>query len=137
MDGIYQAITHCQTLYPDPEQSDSDVEGDEVEEVEEIDLESGDFFTTADGLNHLSPQGLATLSHLERILQLPNSSEMDSTVSNGDGKRACYQNMPSNIDLLPYKLPIVLLTRGQQLISVAIALFTTLPVQLILTLCIT
>ena len=96
VDGIYQAITHCQTLYPDPEQSDSDVDGDEgAEEVEEVDLDSGDFFTTADGLNHLSPQGLATLSHLERILQLPDSSEMDTTVSNGDGERV-HQNMPSN-----------------------------------------
>lgn len=87
VDGIYQAITHCQTLYPDPEQSDSDVEDEEgeVEEGEDIDLESGDFFTTAEGLDHLSPQGLATLSHLERILQLPNS-ENDNPVPNGDGK---------------------------------------------------
>ena len=86
MDGIYQAISHCQTLYPDPEQSDSAEEGGGEEDKEgegEIDLESGEFFTTAEGLAHLSPQGLATLAHLEHILQLPSPESM---VSNGDGK---------------------------------------------------
>lgn len=95
MDGIYQAITHCQTLYPDPEQSDSDIEDGEgeVEEEGDIDLESGDFFTTAEGFDHLSPQGLATLSHLERILQLPNI-ETDIPVPNGDGKRVPLNMLP-------------------------------------------
>ena len=93
MEAIYQAITHCQTLYPDPELSDSE-EGDEGEwegeegegQEGEIDLQSGEFFTTAEGLDHLSPQGLATLSHLERILQLPSPAEFDGMISNGDGR---------------------------------------------------
>ena len=87
--GIYEAITHCQTLYPDPELSDSELdewEGEEGGEEGEIDLEGGEFFTSAEGLNHLSPQGLATLSHLERILQPPSGSEVEEMLSNGDGK---------------------------------------------------
>ena len=91
VDEIYRAITHCQLLYPDPEQSDSDEEGLEEEEEEEgevgeeevVDLEGGEFFTTAEGFDQLSPHGLATLSHLERILQLPTPAQFDATISNG------------------------------------------------------
>ena len=101
VDSIYQAITHCQLLYPDPEQSDSEAEeeeeaegegeegkgeGEEGEEGGEIDLEGGEFFTTAEGFNHLSPEGLATLSHLERLLQLPSQTECEAMVSNGEGE---------------------------------------------------
>ena len=88
VDEIYQAITHCQTLYPDPDQSDSDEQGPEEgegdEEDDSVNLEDGDFLTTAEGLNHLSPEGFATLSHLERILQLPTPAEFEATVSNGE-----------------------------------------------------
>ena len=88
MQGIYEAITHCQTLYPDPELSESELDEWEGEEggEEEVDLEGGEFFTSAEGLNHLSPQGLATLSHLERILQPPSGSEVEDMLTNGDGK---------------------------------------------------
>ena len=98
------AITHCQTLYPDPELSDSEAEEEEEEgegEVGEwdggeggggevVDLQSGEFFTTAEGLDHLSAQGQATLAHLERVLQLPSPDQFESMVSNGDGERDMY-----------------------------------------------
>ena len=102
VDAIYMAITHCQTLYPDPELSDSEAEEEEEEgEVGEwdggeggggevVDLQSGEFFTTAEGLDHLSAQGQATLAHLERILQLPSPDQFESMVSNGDGERDMY-----------------------------------------------
>ena len=88
VEEVYHAITQCQMLYPDPEQSDSDKQGfeDEGEEEEEdniVDLEGGEFFTSAEGFDLLSPHGLATLAHLERILQLPTPAEFEATLSNG------------------------------------------------------
>ena len=50
-----------------------------------MDLHSGEFFTSAEGLEHLSAQGQATLAHLERVLQLPSPQEFQSLVANGDG----------------------------------------------------
>lgn len=93
MQQIYQAITHCQTLYPDPELSDEEEgeeemggeEGEEVGVEENVDLHSGEFFTSPEGLQFLSPQGQATLAHLERVLQLPTPQEFESMVSNGEG----------------------------------------------------
>ena len=88
---VYEAISHCQTLYPDPQQSDSEAgeegeEGEREKGEEGVDLEGGDFFTTTEGLDHLSPQGLATLSHLESLLQhSAPSTDVETTVSNGGG----------------------------------------------------
>ena len=91
VEEIYRAITQCQLLYPDPDQSDSDEEGPENEEGEEegvgdvIDLEGGEFFTSSEGFDHLSPHGLTTLSHLERILQIQSPAEFEATISNTNG----------------------------------------------------
>lgn len=71
VETIYSAICDCQLLYPDPEQSDSDeedeVEGGDIEELQEC---PEDFFTSAEGLQHLTAEGEAVLAHLESILQI-------------------------------------------------------------------
>lgn len=56
-------MSECQQLYPDPELS-----SDSAEEVNV--LSSGEYFTTAEGLQHLSIEGESVLSHLEGILQV-------------------------------------------------------------------
>ena len=87
VEEIYRAITQCQLLYPDPDQSDSDKEGPgDGEGGEEgvgdvIDLEGGEFFTSSEGFDHLSPHGLATLSHLERILQPQSPAEFEANTN--------------------------------------------------------
>ena len=79
---IYSAICECQLLYPDPEQSDSSCEDNEVEiaggywsegdgdNVQHLQHCPADFFTSADGLEHLTAEGEAVLVHLESILQI-------------------------------------------------------------------
>ena len=49
-----------------------------------IDIHSGEFFTSAAGLEFLSPQGQATLAHLERVFQLPSPEQFQQMVANGD-----------------------------------------------------
>ena len=70
METIYSAICECQLLYPDPEQSDSSEE-DSVQEIQES---SGDFFTSADGLQHLTAEGEIVLAHLESVLHVDDAS---------------------------------------------------------------
>ncbi len=99
VDAIYQAISDCQLLYPDLEQPDSDEEeeGEEgelggVEEEEEegeemiFDPSGGEFFTTPEGLQHLTPDGQRVLEHLENILTLPSPEQFAEMVANG---KAC------------------------------------------------
>ena len=87
MDGIFQAITECQALYPDTEQLSSGEEGEEEggeggEEVTE--LSGGEFFTSLEGVEHLTPEGQAVLEHLERVFQLPTPEEFQHMVANGE-----------------------------------------------------
>ena len=87
MDGIYQAITECQALYPDTEQLSSgeeegEGEGEEGEEVTE--LSGGEFFTSLEGVEHLTPEGQAVLEHLERVFQMPTAEEFQHMVANGE-----------------------------------------------------
>ena len=61
VDRIFEAITECQRLYPDSElSSDSDEESNTLE---------GGYFTTIDGLQHLSLEGQSVLNHLEHVIQ--------------------------------------------------------------------
>jgi hypothetical protein len=58
---IYSALCECQTLYPDPELS-SDSQEEEEEEYEPYEEEEGEevdgiFYTSAEGLQHLSAEG--------------------------------------------------------------------------------
>ena len=89
MDGIFQAITECQALYPDTEQLSSGEEGEEGEEWEEegeevTELSGGEFFTSLEGVEHLTPEGQAVLEHLERVFQMPSPEEFQHMVANGE-----------------------------------------------------
>ena len=88
VEGMFETISEFQKLYPDPELSDSEGEGEEEggeeeEEGESVDLASGDFFTTPEGLDQLTTEGRAVLAHLENIVQLPSPAEFQEMVSNG------------------------------------------------------
>lgn len=69
---IFDAISDCQQLYPDPDlSSDSN-----CSEAEDGNVSStGDYFTTADGLQHLSIEGEAVLNHLESILHIQDATQ--------------------------------------------------------------
>ena len=57
---IFEVISDYQQLYPDTELSgDSDDEGNTEEE----------YFTTVEGLQHLSLEGESVLTHLETIIE--------------------------------------------------------------------
>lgn len=77
VEEIYAAISECQELYPDPElSSDSELEQEEAEEEKDgsEDEEEEGFFTSADGLQHLTVEGEAVLAHLESILRVSEQS---------------------------------------------------------------
>ena len=89
VDAIFQAISECQTLYPDPELSNEEDEDEGVEvegggkEGEMIDLSGGEFFTSPEGLDHLTPEGQVVLQHLERVFQMPTPEDFAQMVTNG------------------------------------------------------
>ncbi|KAI1903188.1 hypothetical protein AGOR_G00024640 [Albula goreensis] len=70
LEPIFSAMCECQALHPDPEDSDSDFEGDEYD-VEEAEQGHGDlptYCTYEEGLSHLTLEGQATLERLEGML---------------------------------------------------------------------
>lgn len=71
VDYIYELISDCQQLYPD-----SELSSDSAEENADG-IEADGYFTTADGLQHLSLEGEATLSHLENIIVQNHSLSME------------------------------------------------------------
>ena len=103
VDAIFQAISECQTLYPDPELSNEEDEDEGVEvegggeEGEMIDLSGGEFFTSPEGLDHLTPEGQVVLQHLERVFQMPTPEDFAQMVTNG-------QYMSSSSSLIPILL---------------------------------
>ncbi|XP_071086668.1 methylosome subunit pICln-like [Haliotis cracherodii] len=58
LDAMFLAMNDCQALHPDPQDSDSEADGDE------------DFFTGEEGEGQLTEQGEATLQHLDNLLQV-------------------------------------------------------------------
>ncbi|KAK6195250.1 hypothetical protein SNE40_000720 [Patella caerulea] len=58
LSAMYQAMKECQLLHPDPQSTDSEAEEEESE-----------FYNTADGLDHLTTHGTATLQHIDSILE--------------------------------------------------------------------
>ena len=116
MDAIFQAISECQTLYPDPELSneEDEEEGVEVEgggeEGEMIDLSGGEFFTSPEGLDHLTPEGQVVLQHLERVFQMPTPEDFAQMVTNGQYMCVCVcavvvVSFPYCKDLIPSPKP--------------------------------
>lgn len=57
LDPMFAALSHCQTLHPDPEEDNSDEEYGQ------------DFYTGEEGEGELSEQGQVTLERLENMLQ--------------------------------------------------------------------
>lgn len=106
MDAIFQAISECQTLYPDPELSNEEDEDEGVEvegggeEGEMIDLSGGEFFTSPEGLDHLTPEGQVVLQHLERVFQMPTPEDFAQMVTNGQYMCVC-----SSSSLIPILIP--------------------------------
>ena len=83
VETIYSAICECQLLYPDPEQSDSSCEDEEEtigdgDNVQHIHQCPADFFTSADGLEHLTAEGEAVLAHLESILHIQTQEDSEN-----------------------------------------------------------
>ena len=73
VEEIFEAISECQQLYPDSDlSSDSDLphEGDGGGDL----LQEEGYFTTAEGLQHLSAEGESVLAHLEDILHIQEQS---------------------------------------------------------------
>ncbi|XP_029555879.1 methylosome subunit pICln isoform X1 [Salmo trutta] len=70
LEPMFSAISECQALHPDPEDSDSDFEGDEydVEEAEQGQVDLPTFYNFEEGLSQLSLEGQATLERLEGML---------------------------------------------------------------------
>uniref|UniRef100_A0A1X7VQZ5 Methylosome subunit pICln n=1 Tax=Amphimedon queenslandica TaxID=400682 RepID=A0A1X7VQZ5_AMPQE len=99
LDSMYSALCECQALYPDSELS-SDSQADEEEElgegVELIEDEGsarGLFYTSAEeGFPHLSSQGMATLQHLEQVIQMPRPEEFESMVQEGYSNGGQYED---------------------------------------------
>lgn len=74
---IFETISECQQLYPDSELSSDSGE----EDINSVPLEGG-YFTTVDGLQHLSLEGESVLTHLENIIQQSQSHQNGSLLSN-------------------------------------------------------
>lgn len=70
LESMFSAMTECQALHPDPDDSDSDFEGDEydVEEAEQGQIDPPTFHNFEEGLSHLTLEGQATLERLEGML---------------------------------------------------------------------
>ncbi|XP_078613669.1 methylosome subunit pICln-like [Branchiostoma floridae x Branchiostoma japonicum] len=66
LDPMFQAMSGCQMLHPDPEDLDSD-----EEEYEEDGCGDAEYFEDAEGFEHLTEEGRATLAHLESVIQVP------------------------------------------------------------------
>ena len=79
VDIIYQAISECQELYPDPELS-SDSECDDVL-AESGRREQEGYYTSEEGLQHLTVDGQAVLAHLESILRVSSNEEQTNGIS--------------------------------------------------------
>ena len=90
VETIYSVICECQLLYPDPELSDSDsekeidggdqMEGDEDNNIQLLQQCPTEFFTSADGLEHLTVDGEAVLAHIESILH----TQVQENTQNGN-----------------------------------------------------
>lgn len=77
LDAMYNAMTECQTLHPDEQDTYSDAE------------EEAQYFNDEEGLDHLSEQGQINLQHIENLLQNsghsdPTSQNTQEPVANGD-----------------------------------------------------
>nr|CAB3231677.1 methylosome subunit pICln-like [Phallusia mammillata] len=86
---MFDAMSDCQCLHPDDE--DSDYCGEEENDEESEEFEDGaageGFYTGEEGLSHMTPQGLATMQRLEAML-----AQQQTPTSNGDGNHFFIQH---------------------------------------------
>ena len=82
VEEIYSAICECQLLYPDPDLSDSSGEEEDIDNIQEISECPSDFFTSAEGLEHLTAEGEVVLAHLESILHIDAEIASENGQSN-------------------------------------------------------
>ena len=82
MEAIYEAISECQLLYPDSQVSGEEEDGEEPM-LEEEEYREGEYFTTPEGLSHLTVEGKAVLEHLEKVFKLPTQEEFAKMVEPG------------------------------------------------------
>lgn len=73
VDAIFETISSCQQLYPD-----SELSSDSAEEDIDLTPSEGEFFTTVEGLQHLSLEGQSVLTHLENILHQNQDHSLES-----------------------------------------------------------
>ncbi len=80
VETIFGLICEFQQLYPDSDlSSDSDMNDD-------VSLEEGNYFTTAEGLEYITAEGESVLSHLESILHIrEEGTESEGTESRLNG----------------------------------------------------
>merc|ERR1711976_539426 len=72
LDTMFSTMSDCQALHPDPEQEPLTDEEEGNEAWEAVEEGAGDnYYTTEEGLEHLTPEGRATLQHLENIMRNP------------------------------------------------------------------
>ena len=75
VDTVFDAVSECQSLHPDPDLSTDSEDNEEdggddpviIDSIESVNDDSG-YFRTAEDLQYLSPEGQRTLEHLERLL---------------------------------------------------------------------
>ena len=65
-----------------------------------IDLSGGEFFTSPEGLDHLTPEGQVVLQHLERVFQMPTPEDFAQMVTNGQYMCVCVCSSSSLIPIL-------------------------------------
>lgn len=76
LETMFAVMTECQALHPDPDDSESDAEGDEydVEEAEQGQIDLPTYYSFEEGMSQLTVEGQATLEKLEGMLARSSAS---------------------------------------------------------------
>lgn len=90
---MYQAMSACQALHPDPEDVDSEEEFADYNEDEGEEEEENGYFDSEEGAAHLTAEGRARLAHFDNIIQFAGQGDGPGAVnghhhnvgSSGDG----------------------------------------------------
>ncbi|KAI5099662.1 methylosome subunit pICln [Silurus meridionalis] len=77
LEKMFIAVSECQALHPDPEDSDSDFDGDEydVEEAEQGQIDLPTYYSFEEGMSQLNMEGQGTLERLEGMLSQSSASQ--------------------------------------------------------------
>ncbi|XP_065888025.1 methylosome subunit pICln-like [Dysidea avara] len=73
LEAMFAALSQCQALHPDPEE--------DSEEEEQPEFGAGEYFTSGQDVDQLSPEGQAILERLNnQVLQMPGPGEFEQLV---------------------------------------------------------